>query len=355
MVKWSVGDSVERYWAKQNFWWRAKIIAERLAVRPGHSRRERQVLIHIDNEKGDRNDAWLPISTKELREPEKHVDHFQTDAGHVEDDMWLVDHIVEERGVGKSKEYLLRWQDWGPEWDEWRKAAVVCDILIAEWQAAQTVAEDAALRFESDEDRRCAIEHAESTIRLTAYELVDKLRRTKDRAARRVLLKIKAGDAWLFNALYEYFADGLPAHQLHEYLTPPRQTVGVRGHTPTVAYEFHIISATLVSQLLAREPEEPRRAGHVILRETAPPTAVGLLTPLTVTRRGPRDQPHKMTITIAAGFGALAARNGEAPPDWRFEEGVPPADTQAAQHFIRAALDAMEARTPGLVPAAMRE
>ena len=93
----------------------------------------------------------------------------------------------------------------------------------------------------------------------------------------------------------------------------------------------------------------------MFLRDTAPPTAVGLLTPVTITRRGQRDQPHKMVITITAGFGALAARNGGAPPDWRFDEAVPPADTVAAQHFIKAALGAMEARTPGLVPAAMRE
>ena len=98
----------------------AKVIDERLVVRPGRRRRERQLLIHSDNKKTKRNDAWLLISTRELREPEKHVDLFETDDGHVEDDMWLVDHIVEERGVGRSKEYLLRWkgEEWGPEWDE---------------------------------------------------------------------------------------------------------------------------------------------------------------------------------------------------------------------------------------------
>eukprot|EP00966_Prymnesium_polylepis_P321848 7378134-Prymnesium_polylepis.1 len=62
-----------------------------------------------------------------------------------------------------------------------------------------------------------------------------------------------------------------------------------------------------------------------------------------------------MTITVTAGFGALAARNGGAPPDWRFDEGVPPEDEEAAKHFFRAGLDAIEARTPGLVPNVMRE
>ena len=105
------GEAVERYWAKDNFWWRAHVIDARLADVEGAKRRRREVLINFDSEKTQRNDAWLPAKSKQGaargRELETHVDQFENNAGHIEDDVWEIDCILEERGVGKTLQYLV--------------------------------------------------------------------------------------------------------------------------------------------------------------------------------------------------------------------------------------------------------
>ena len=70
------------------------------------------MLIHFVNE-SRRNDAWLSQGCKELRE---HVDYFDSlpQQGHVTDDMWQVECILDERGAGKKREHLVRWTGFGP-------------------------------------------------------------------------------------------------------------------------------------------------------------------------------------------------------------------------------------------------
>ena len=325
MVKWRVGSAVERHWVKKNgtsVWFVAEVIGVRSVAPEGCIRKRREVLVHFLNEKTEKNDAWLPVVSSELRESKQYLDTFEDHTGHLEDDQWLVERIVAERGVGKSKEYEVKWEGWGRRGQHVATAVHhIGDYHIAEWEARVAAAADAATRFQSEEARFWAREHAQTPIRILADTLVDKLERAPDRAARRMLFQCPC-DEWLFSAFFEHLAEGLPASELNEYVTPPKQTVGVRGTTEAVAYDFHIVSAALVTTLLSLAQQRPRRSGHVYLGDTTPATAVALLTPVTFTRRGLRDEPHKMKLTVTAGFGALAARNGDNLPDWRFDDRV---------------------------------
>ena len=60
------------------------------------------------------------------------------------------------------------------------------------------------------------------------------------------------------------------------------------------------------------------------------------MTPITFRRRGPRDEPDKMTLTVTASMGALADRN-DGEPDWRFDEREHPDDEAAGRtdRFLR--------------------
>ena len=53
--------------------------------------------------------TWLPASSKELRRHLDYLESFSDLNGHLEDDQWEVQRILDERGRGKKKEYLVRW------------------------------------------------------------------------------------------------------------------------------------------------------------------------------------------------------------------------------------------------------
>ena len=85
MVKAVVGDSVERYWAKKNVWYRATVIGKRQGTTDA-GQKQYELKVHFDNEKGERNDAWLPMKSKELRPHVAYIDTFESTEGHIEDD-----------------------------------------------------------------------------------------------------------------------------------------------------------------------------------------------------------------------------------------------------------------------------
>eukprot|EP00966_Prymnesium_polylepis_P152735 3528037-Prymnesium_polylepis.2 len=185
--------------------------------------------------------------------------------------------------------------------------------------------------------------------------LKKKLRGARDCAPRRKLVTFQPCDDWLFQAIYEKLVDGREASERDDFVTPLRQTVGVRGFTRDVAYKFHIINGGAAADFLNVGPDEARSAGHVILRDIQPATALGIITTITFKRRGPRDEPDTMTLTITAsvGLGADVADRNNGEPDWRFDDSEEPEDTDAARLFISRALLEMQLRTPGILSAGM--
>ena len=105
-----VNDTVERYWAKNGKWYVGSITKEQMVDVGRGRRRQRQLLIHFDNEKTKRNDAWLPARSKELRLHTEYLESFANLDGHLEDDQWEVERILDARGRRKTKEYLVCWR-----------------------------------------------------------------------------------------------------------------------------------------------------------------------------------------------------------------------------------------------------
>ena len=350
MVKWPVNSAVERYWRKNQTWFAATVIKER-RVTVG-SKQERQVCVHFLNEKTPRNDAWLPVRTKDLRERKEYLESFSSLEGHVSDDMWDVERIIDERGSGKNKLYLVRWAGYGPEYNSWLPTRDVEWSLIDAWEAKKVADVEAAARF-SDEERVYSKAHGRAIIEHVALLLIDKLRRTHGKAKRKAIVKWRPCDAWFFDALYEYLIDGIPADEIDDYVSRPRQKVGASGTTAVVAWEFHVRDHSILTKLFASEPEEPRRLAYVRLRDVMPATAIGFMTPMTFSHRGPRDDAKRHTLTVTAGFGALADRNGGAAPDWHFDDAEKDENKDAAAAFICQALQDLHARE-GVVSAQMR-
>jgi hypothetical protein len=264
-----------------------------------------------------------------------------------------VERILEERGTGKDKRYKVRFLGWAAEQDAWLPRKDIGSEPIASWKASQQAAREAVAhasqRFESEQARRYAKEHAASTIDKIRRLLIERLRAAKQESKRHILLTLDTCDEWLYNALFEHLSEGLTADELADYVTLPKQTAGGQGG-PRVAFSFHVVSGSTASSFLAQQPQEPRRAGHVVLRDTYPATAVGLMTPITFTRSHLRDAPGKSVLRVTAGFGALADRNDGA-PDWRFDDKARAGDQEQARGFITDALIEMNQRSVGVVPA----
>ena len=129
------------------------------------------------------------------------------------------------------------------------------------------------------------------------------------------------------------------------------QTVGKSGRSVAVAHEFHVRSGLLAGKFVDCEPAERKRDLHVVLRGSGTAAkAVFPVMPMTFTCRGPRDKPHRSTLVVTAGVGALVAGRVRAPA-WRFCSDVDAGDRQAARASASKRLQDMEARKAGTVPA----
>ena len=102
-----------------------------------------------------------------------------------------------------------------------------------------------------------------------------------------------------------------------------------------------------------------RRSAHVLLRHTAPATALGFVTPVTLRRGGPRDDPESHVLRIICGVAALADNAQPAapappvPPDWRFTDAVGESARVAARLLMSEELRRMEERQADTVSANM--
>ena len=130
----------------------------------------------------------------------------------------------------------VRFAGWGAEYDQWVAKRDVSADLIEAWEAEQAATEDAATRFATETDREQAKLHASTTISFVADALLTKLRRSKDKKKRAALCRHGPCDQWLFAAIYEHLADGVPLSELSNFMTPVKRTAGARGappHPPT--------------------------------------------------------------------------------------------------------------------------
>ena len=160
---------------------------------------------------------------------------------------------------------------------------------------------------------------------------------------------------WGFKALHEHCVAGIPAGSTEsDFVTELKQTVGKKGESKALAYEFHIVSHRLASTFINVEEEEPGLSGHVLLRSRR--KAVGLMLPLTFKRRGARAKMHKAKLTVNGSFFALVAPvNGAARPDWRFEPGVTDADKAVARGAMGRRLLRIAAQRNGKMHVSMKK
>ena len=73
---------------------------------------------------------------------------------------------------------------------------------------------------------------------------------------------------------------------------------------------------------------------------------------MTFRRYGPCNHPELMKLSVTAAVGALAGRNGDAAPDWRFI-GVGDDDKRCNKVYMSEQLLKMEEATPDTVPRAI--
>ena len=132
-VEAEVGDRIEVLWLDGK-WYPAKVIAKR--------QEQREIRYHLDNLKTKASDDWVSVNSTAIRTEttddntfERYMATFDNDEGHIDDDLWEVDRIEEERGDGDNKSYLVSWHGWAKESNSWvPRASIVDRALIDEFE-----------------------------------------------------------------------------------------------------------------------------------------------------------------------------------------------------------------------------
>ena len=178
----------------------------------------------------------------------------------------------------------VRFAGWGAEYDQWVAKRDVSADLIEAWEAEQAATEDAATRFATETDREQAKLHASTTISFVADTLLTKLRRSKDKKKRAALCRHGPCDQWLFAAIYEHLADGVPLSELSNFMTPVKRTAGARGappcppthphpHCPPVCAALLQVARTrLISSTSAMPASSPSSSSSSLKSRAAPGT-----------------------------------------------------------------------------------
>jgi len=316
-----VGDRVEWFSKKNNLWYGAEIKARRT-----QSGQAMEICILFDGSSKKSKGRWVSVDaeivrseTTDANNEERHLSNFAHQTGHITGDTWEVECLLDERGIGAAKEYLVRWLGWAAAYDSWLAAAqILDDSLIAAYESARD-----AERIASEQAARDArAPYARSAIGLLRSKLLTLLRKAKESKRRLTITGLEECDEWKFKAIHEYLTSIVPeGDDVAEHLTPISHVQGASGRGKTVESQFEVRSHKLLALLINCEDEEPRRAEHVALKTGGEGKAVAMLPPVKFSRYGPRLVPHLVKLRVKAGFGALVARDGE-PPDWRFENDV---------------------------------
>ena len=292
--------------------------------------------------------AWLLATDPTVRVPANVgtiKKNWRGQQGHLGRDEYVAEQIMDERGEGNDKEYLVRWLGWSCDDDTWEPARNILDQqLVADFDAARAeraqaaeaaraqraqaaqAARRAATTAAEQEQRRLRAQFGANFIRRMRSKVLTELCREAltARSIAYSLVQPERCDDWEFKALYEYLETLIPEGESRaDHLTDYKQKKGNRGG-PTVLFEFHVISHRLLG-LFVNCKEGGTRWEHVAYKRKGAGMAVALMPPMTFKRRGPRADPDKINATVTAGVGVLSANN-KAPPDWLFSEDVPEDD-----------------------------
>ena len=221
------GDEIEILW-RHSLWYRAIVLETRNAGKQPAQVRFRYVG-HSSRSKG----AWISAAdpnvryvTTEANRWQRHLSSFGRVDGHVEQDEWMVEKILEDRGEHDAKEYLVRWAGWTSEYDAWRSADDVSDDLVVAYQAERDRQRLAAEKAERDERALYAAE----AIALLQARLAAKLMKQRKSAAATTILRLDLCEEWKLRAIHEYLETRVPDGDVFSgHLTAIKRTVGASG------------------------------------------------------------------------------------------------------------------------------
>ena len=79
----------------------------------------------------------MEACSDELRAHKEYLDNFESATGHLEDDIWEAERILDERN--NPKEYMVAWMGYSLDEATWEPARNVSDDLVADWRAKQAM------------------------------------------------------------------------------------------------------------------------------------------------------------------------------------------------------------------------
>lgn len=260
----------------------------------------------------------MRYATTEANQWQRHLSHFGRADGHLAEDEWAVEKILDERGEDDEKEYLVRWVGWTSAHDAWLPVDDVSGDLVVAYHAERDRERLVAEKEERDERSSYAAE----AIACLRSRLIEALLKQKKSAATSTILRLELCEEWKFKAVLEHLESLVPdGDAFADHLTAIERTAGASGRSKYIEDTFYVTSHFLTGKLFTTEEQDKLREEHVAFRVQGNGTAVALLPSIKFSRRGPRAAPHKMKLTVKAGFGTLNARPSAA-PFWRFESDV---------------------------------
>ena len=198
------GDRIEIFYAKENKFYGAKVIA----VKEADSDKPRRLKYIYDGYNKPSAARWISVAdtkvryeTTEENNEEHHKAAFTSAAGHLEDDLWEVEEVVGERGEGEGKEYLVRW---APPWtaadDSWEPAESVGSSLISEFEAER----DRERLDAEAEARRVRAPFVADTVERLRKKLRQKVENSKKAQPEGTIVRMEMGEEWKLLGLYEH-------------------------------------------------------------------------------------------------------------------------------------------------------
>ena len=133
-----LGSRIEIYYAKENLWYGADVL-EVKSVRGQYSRLRARYDGWRKASKGfwvTADPALVRSETTDANREQRQLAGFTDRTGHIDEDVWEVERLVEARGTGDATEYLVHWRGWAASHDSWEPADAIVDAaLIAEFTA----------------------------------------------------------------------------------------------------------------------------------------------------------------------------------------------------------------------------
>ena len=201
-----VGDKIEVQHTDQR-WYPAKVIAKRSVANAATQLRYR-----YDGHRNTNPGKWISITEPNVRSVTTDDNRLQRlyggcIDGHVEEDVWCVDSILDERGDGESKEYLVHWAGWDGSHDSWESQDSILDeSVIADFIAARDAAARAAEKAARAARAAERAPYAATAIKKLRRKLLVALRKQKNSAKFKTIAQLEICDEWLLLAIHDFLA-----------------------------------------------------------------------------------------------------------------------------------------------------